>query len=182
MPVADEDLVRRLRAGDMEAFDTLYTRYERRLFGYVQRLGPDPARAEDIFQDVFFTVLTDRTYQPDKGRFAAWLFTVARHRCHEELRRAERRRKQNQLVAAGSSTSTDGPEILHETRRGVHAAMSSLDEHHRQLLLLKQVGELTYKEIATLLGVAEGTIKSRMHEAMKHFRARLLQQEKAEEG
>ncbi|MCA9695683.1 MAG: sigma-70 family RNA polymerase sigma factor, partial [Myxococcales bacterium] len=90
-PVIDEELVAALRRGELDAFDRLYDRYHRRLFGYIRRLIPERALAEDLFQDVFFKVLRDRSYDPARGRFAAWLFTMARNRCLQERRKLERR-------------------------------------------------------------------------------------------
>ena len=84
------------------------------------------------------------------------------------------------MVAASAEADTGDLAETHARHSPVVAAMGSLDEPQRQLLMLKQVGELTYKEIGTLLGVAEGTIKSRMHEAMKQFRRRLAELTEAE--
>jgi RNA polymerase sigma-70 factor (ECF subfamily) len=170
----DETLLQAIRGGDLRAFDELYARYERRLFGYVLRFVGDPALAEDLFQDILLRVLEDRTFDPECGRFSAWLFTVARNRCLMDRRRRER------------AAPPDVPEPLHATRAAidgalereqrVHAAMAGLTEPQRQLLVLKQVGELTYKEIAAIFGVAEGTIKSRLHAATREFRRQLAGQ------
>lgn len=166
---SDEALIEALRAGDLAAFDGLYARYERRLFGYIVRLVGDRALAEDLFHDVFLGVLEDRSFDPARGRFGAWLFTVARNRCLMERRKRSRREARQAREPAPSAD--DG---LERDLR-VRAAMAGLSESHRQLLLLKQVGELTYKEIAAMLGVAEGTIKSRVHAATRAFRRELAE-------
>lgn len=168
-PRSDEELIIAVREGDLPAFDVLYSRYERRLYGYIRRMIEDPALAEDMFQDVFLGVLKDRTFDPQRGRFGAWLFTVARNRCLMERRKLARRG----VEAANHEPASDSLEEAVDRNERVRTAMAGLPEPQRQLLLLKQVGELTYKEIAALLGVAEGTIKSRMNAATKAFRRQL---------
>lgn len=171
---SDEDLLIAVRAGDLAAFDVLYARYERRLFGYVRRMVGDRERAQDLFQDVLFTVLSDTTFDPERGRFGAWLFTVARNRCLQLQRQAEQRGAKEHLVDTTSTPEGD-PDAQVDRQRKVREAMAGLTEPQRQLLLLKQVGELTYREIAAALGVAEGTIKSRLHDATRALRQRLVE-------
>jgi RNA polymerase sigma-70 factor (ECF subfamily) len=170
---SDEDLLIAVREGDLRAFDELYTRFERRLFGYILRITGDRDRAEDLFQDVLLTVIGDRTYDPSRGRFSAWLFSVARNRCLQQRRHdGVREAKASEVRPAASPPD---PEQTVGRLRQVRAAMDGLTDSQRQLLLLKQVGELTYREIADIHGVAEGTIKSRLHTAMKAFRRRLAE-------
>jgi RNA polymerase sigma-70 factor (ECF subfamily) len=170
---SDEALTRAVREGRMEAFDVLYARYEVRLFAYVRRFITDRERAEDVFQDVFMTVLRDRTFDPERGKFAPWLFTVARNRCRMAQRKGSREsRAMDALPRPAEAAEPHYAEADH-----VHRAMEALPEAQRQLLLLKQVAELTYREIAAVLGVAEGTIKSRLHAATTAFRAQLAKGE-----
>lgn len=172
---SDEQLLANLRAGDLDAFDRLYGRYERRLYGYIRRIVSDQGRAEDLLQEVFMKVLQDQTFDPERGRFSAWLFKVARNACLMELRRSKRRHAAYERVPEPSPEPTVD-ERLDPSRR-VERALAGLSEPQRQLLLLKQVGQLTYREIATVIGVAEGTVKSRLHEATKQFRQTLIEHE-----
>ncbi|MCA9655959.1 MAG: sigma-70 family RNA polymerase sigma factor [Myxococcales bacterium] len=167
----DEELLEALRGGDLRAFDVLYLRYERRLFGYIRRMVVDRDLAEDLMQDVVLTVLRDRSYDPQRGRFAAWLFTVARNRCLQHERHAAVRERP---VPEPRPAAAD-PEAAVDRHHRVRTAMAGLTDAQQQLLLLKQVGELTYREIADIHGVAEGTIKSRLHAATKAFRRRLAE-------
>jgi RNA polymerase sigma-70 factor (ECF subfamily) len=172
---ADEELLLAVRGGDLRAFDALYARYERRLFGYLRRLVDDRELAEDLLQDVMLTVIHDRGYDPDKGRFSAWLFTVARNRCLQHHRRVAVRRADDASSPLPRAADPPDPEEALGRHQQVRVAMASLPEAQQQLLMLKQVGELTYREIAEILGAAEGTIKSRLHAATKAFRQRLAE-------
>ena len=171
----DEELLAAIRAGEMAAFDQLYGRYERRLYGYIRRMVSEPSRAEDLLQDVFMKVLADRTFDPDRGRFSAWLFKVARNECLMAIRGAKRRDAVYEAVPE-PVPPRQPDEVLDPSLRVEHA-LAGLTEPQRQLLLLKQVGQLTYREIASIVGVAEGTVKSRLHEATKQFRQTLLENE-----
>jgi RNA polymerase sigma-70 factor (ECF subfamily) len=184
---SDEELVVALRAGDLAAFDRLYDRYARRLYGYVRRMLVDAARADDAFQEVFMVVLRGQGagapgFDPARGRFAAWLFAVARNRCRADLRQGlARAALLGQAVGELEPRPHPSPEHQLDDARRVHAAIAALPEEQRQLILMKQLGELTYREIAELLGVAEGTIKSRLHTATLALRQLLAEGDPVDE-
>lgn len=171
--VSDEELVAALREGELAAFDRLYARYERRLYGYIRRIVGEAASADDLFQDVFLKVLRDRSYDPGRGRFSPWLFAVARNACLAAQRRERTRDALREQAGEQLQPAAGGLEAQVGEAARVQAAMAALPEPQRQLILLKQLGELSYREIAGLMGVAEGTIKSRLHAATQAFR-RLL--------
>jgi RNA polymerase sigma-70 factor, ECF subfamily len=144
-PIRDEALVAALHRGELAAFDELYARYAARLFCYLRRLVDDDATAEDLLQDVILSVLQPGGFDERRGRFGAWLFTVARNRCLDLRRAAARGVARAPLLAAGQP-STHAPD--ERRNHAVRTAIASLPEAQQQLLLLKQVGGLTYREIA----------------------------------
>ncbi len=176
---SDEQLVALIRKGkglygEQKAFDVLYRRYEARLYGYILRLVSEPALAEDLFQDVFLTVLKDRNFKTEgESRFGAWLFTVARNRCLTHLR--NQNRQQEKLQQLPDSPPSQDPGAKLEQRQLLRTAMANLSLPQQDALLLKEVGGLTYQEIAQLQAVPEGTAKSRLHFALKTLR-RLLKE------
>lgn len=184
---SDEELVHALRGGDLAAFDRLYDRYARRLYAYIRRMVLDPAHCDDAFQEVFMVVLRGQGadapgFDPARGRFAAWLFAVARNRCLADRRQGlARAALLNQKSHRPEPSAEASPERQLDDARRVHAAMAALPDDQRQLILMKQLGELTYREIAELLGVAEGTIKSRLHTATVALRQLLAEGDPVDE-
>src|SRR5262249_24856543 len=143
------------------------------LFGYLLRTVRDRAVAEDLFQDVVLTVLRDDAVDLRPGRFAGWLFTVARNRSLDHLRARDRQREKLRDAAADPRPPPRSPEELSEVGEELarlRAALASLSEAHQDALMLKQVGRLTYRQIAELQSVPEGTAKSRLHFAIRAVR------------
>lgn len=168
----DEALVRAIRGGDLRAFDELYRRYADRIFGFLVRHVHDRTEAEDLLQDVFMTVLRDDALELRPGKVGAWLFTVARNRAIGKLRR--RRVEDDHLATVPPPDPEPSPEAQTGTRQlvaRVEGAMTALSEPHAEALMLKVVGGLTYKQIAAVQDVPEGTAKSRLHFALRAVRA-----------
>lgn len=168
---SDEALFRAVLEGDLRAFDTLYARYEGPLFGFLRRQLGDATEAEDVLHEVFMSVLKDRAAARTVRSLRAWLFQVARHLC---LNRARSTRRSLAAVEreATSTPTTLHPEAVLESRQTAEAlarAVSRLPAPMSELYQLR-AGGLSYDELAEVLGVPLGTVKSRMHELVKRLR------------
>jgi RNA polymerase sigma-70 factor (ECF subfamily) len=169
--LSDEALYRNLVTGDVTAFDELYRRYERCLFGFVLRQLGDRAEAEDIFHEAFMAVLRERRSSRELQSFKAWIFEVARNLCLNRVRSRKRAARAFETETR-TPASQPHPESIVSARQGPAAlqrAVEKLPEPLAQLYDLRTSG-LSYDEIASVLDVPLGTVKSRMHEMVNRLR------------
>jgi len=170
----DNQIIKRVQAGDTEAFALLVSRYHRNLLNFIYRLVGDEALVEDLGQDVFLNVFrTLSEFDPGRGvPFAAWLFIVARNRCTSELRnRGDRRFVDLDAIAHLSSTGHSAEEDLlaRERREALRNSLEQLPEPFRHTLL-KSLAGMSLEEIAIAEGVSSGTAKSRLFRARERMK------------
>jgi RNA polymerase sigma-70 factor (ECF subfamily) len=182
IPETDESLLTRLREGERDVFGPLVRRYERELYGYLRRYLGDDDLADDVFQNTFLQVfLKIAQYEP--GRPARpWIYAIATNQAIDALRR--RGRRADRGADAASAPDEDGEarplfELLPaadagpadhadraEQRALVRAAVDRLPDLLRQVVLLAYFQGLKYKDVADVLGIPVGTVKSRLHAAL----------------
>lgn len=194
--LSDEDLLTRIRSGERELFGELVRRYERELFGYLKRYTGNDELAADVFQNSFTQVFL-KIHQYEPGRPARpWLYAIATNQAIDALRRRARRsdtRTDSFLTneAEGSDnvrslyelleSTAPGPEeqvAAAELQQSVREAVEQLPHLHREVVILAYFQGLKYQDIAEVLGVPLGTVKSRLHAAL----ARLADTWKSEES
>jgi RNA polymerase sigma-70 factor (ECF subfamily) len=171
----DEQLYRRAQQGDVAAFDQLYARYERRLFGFVLRLLGDRGAAEEVFHDAFLQLIDGPALSFTEARFSAWLFRVARNTCANRLRSRSRSEHALARIAPALQPMPTPEQSLAETERAAHLAdaVRRLPTTLAELFHLRASG-LSYDEIAAVLGVPLGTVKSRLHTLVHQLKGELL--------
>jgi RNA polymerase sigma-70 factor (ECF subfamily) len=179
---SDEELLTRFCKGETQAFGALVRRYERELYGYLRRYLGDASLAEDVFQNTFLQVYV-KSGQYEAGRpVRPWLYTIATNQAIDTLRRNGRHQalsldQQREELADGELSSLvetlegAGPGPLEaaqgqERREKVRASVDRLPDFLRQVLLLAYYQGLKYREIADILGIPVGTVKSRLHAAL----------------
>jgi RNA polymerase sigma-70 factor (ECF subfamily) len=183
----DVQLMLRVRAGDHRAYETLVERYQHRLLGVLTHLIGRQDEAEDLTQEVFLRIYKARKRYKPRARFSTWLFTVANNLAMNHLRGKRR----NPVVPwGGGSTASSGDRPAGDTlpaRDGtasaqmrrielsevVRQAVESLNEDQRMAVLLNKFEDLSYAEIAEIMGRSEAAIKSLLARARVNLRGQL---------
>jgi RNA polymerase sigma-70 factor (ECF subfamily) len=162
----DGQLLERIAGGDREAFDVLYRRFVRPVFALALRRLGDRGRAEDATQETFASVWRSaRSYKPDRGPGAPWLYAVARNAIVDRTRQ----RTETPMEPPDEPAREPGPSELAEQSWlsfRVHGAVESLPEQERVLLELAYWGGLSQSEIADFLNIPLGTVKTRTRSAL----------------
>jgi RNA polymerase sigma-70 factor (ECF subfamily) len=180
---ADEDLVRRFKRGDQHAFSTLVTRYQDRVYSQCLRWMRDPRIAEEVSQDVFLAVYKALHRFRGEARFSTWIFRITVNHCKNRRLYRKRRHTDSQEPIDGPIRDEDGPvrQIPDDgpgTDRGVeqseavkmlYEALDALEESQRTIILLRDIQDLSYDEIAQILDLPKGTVKSRLHRARQEL-------------
>ena len=174
---ADEADVARARAGDTAAFAALVRRHQDRVFGFILRMLDARDEAMELTQDVFVKAWQALPGWRPEARFSTWLLQIARNAALDQLRR--RRLIQFAPLDDGLDVAdtAPGPEACYASRQRqvlLEHALQQIAAEHREILLLREVEDLSYGELAAVLGIAEGTVKSRLARAraalLQHFR------------
>jgi RNA polymerase sigma-70 factor, ECF subfamily len=168
--VEDRDLIAKARKGDVEAYNLLVSRWEKRVFNYLLRLVSNREDALDVSQEVFLKAYQSLKKLDDPGRFGAWLFRIA----HNEAFSLLRQRKPEGEMPFETGTSVRGSELLPiELSLAVERALGRLSEEQREAVLLKVYQGFKFEEMAEILSCPVSTVKSRLYTALDLLKATL---------
>ena len=183
-------LVRRCLAGDASAWEEIVRTYNRRIYNICYRFAGSGDDAEDLTQEVFIKMYRTLTsFDPSKGAFVTWVTTITRNLLVDHFRKT----KQDRLTDSMDSSSSEHDDVLplseqiqdqsappdaavrsREVSETVHTALGKLSPELREAVILRDLQDMDYREIATVLKVPEGTVKSRINRGRAEL-ARLLQ-------
>jgi len=188
----DEELLAEHLAGEAGAFDLLVSRFAEDLYSFFVRLLGNTTAADDLVQETFLQVhLSAATFDPARS-FKPWLYTIAANKARDFIR-ARRRRPMQSLDAVPGDEDNPSPAAMlpaddsseaadldtREQAELVRAVVARMPEHLQLILVLGYYQKLPYAEIAEILDIPVGTVKSRLHAAVGHFAKLWLAQTKA---
>jgi RNA polymerase sigma-70 factor (ECF subfamily) len=184
----DHEIMARLKAasGDaaMEGFEVLVGRYKNAIVSFLYRFVGDFRTAEDLAQETFLRVFKKVHDYNNTARFSTWLYTIASNLAKDEFKRRVRHPARSLDWKGGADTTRDVPQVRADTtasvpdvrlehdevRVNVNRALDLLEPHDREILVLKDVQGLSYDEIAQVLDLPMGTVKSRISRARLAFK------------
>jgi len=182
----DSDLVERILERDAPAFEMLMARYQESLRRHLLHTVRDSDAAEDLLQEVFLRVWTRADQWNGRGPFKAWLFRIATNLALNYLRSIQRRKQQPLEMATNAYDESDDSQIPSwmvdlsslgpdeafehaERYEQLHRVIGTLPDEKREVFRMVREEEMDIREVAELLGIPAGTVKSRLHYATKHI-------------
>jgi len=176
--LSTEDLLQRVATGDREAFAQLYDRTAPRVFGLVKRLLRDHSQSEEVTQEVFLEIWQTATrYDTSKGGAIAWMLTMTHRRAVDRVRASQASRNRDTRIGIRDfptdfDSVAENVEVRIESER-VKEAMMRLTELQRQAVQLAYFGGYSHSEVAAMLSVPIGTVKTRLRDGMIRLRDEL---------
>lgn len=178
--LTDEQLAAKAREGDTAAMEELYLRYRQPVFRIVYRSTRNIDEAEDIVQDVFLKAFERLHTFRERSRFSTWLMRIALNLCTDHARMRQRRqqlleREADRKLAWSHPDPPDPIESAQENafNEAFYTALNQLPDHHRQLIILRDLEEMDYETIAQILGTSVGAVKLRVMRARRAFKTKL---------
>jgi RNA polymerase sigma-70 factor, ECF subfamily len=180
--LSDEEVMLRFQEDDAEAFDELVRRYKDRLFTFIDQMVRNRPLAQDLLQETFIRLWRHKLKYRNIARFSTWLYTIAANLVRSEMRRLAREPRVDLEPRDPSDRAIElphpGPSVDSQVHRNmtierVRAAIDRLPEEFREVIILRELEELSYEEIVEVLRVPLGTVKSRINRARGRLQALL---------
>ena len=175
----EREIVLRCQKGDVDAMGTLIIQYQHWVYNIAYGMLGHHQDAEDVAQDAFLSAWENIGKFQFRSRFSTWLFRIVKNKCLNHIDQYQRR-KTDPIEIDDSQpwvpldTVTPEEEALRtEEKNIVHTALAKLKDSHREILVLRELQELSYEEISEILGCTLGRVKSRLHEARKALKEEL---------
>ena len=177
----DEELIRAFQNGNQQAYDEIVSRYRGPLNNFIYRIINDPAFTEDILQETFLRLWLNRDSYKEIARFSTWIYTIASNLAKTEIRRRKVRRwlsfsggiYERPLEIADDSVDPQRDLERRNIQRRVDEEIRKLPLVFREVVVLRDIQELSYEEISSILEIPLGTVKSRVNRGRQRLQKRL---------
>jgi RNA polymerase sigma-70 factor (ECF subfamily) len=180
--ISDEDLIEKFQRGDIYAYELIVKRYKDQLLNFVYRFLGNHEEAEDVVQETFLRVYRNRHAYQRVAKFSTWIYTIAGNLARTELRRRNRRRifslssmgvedKDYEISDEFASPEKHTNTVLSEAI--IQKEINKLSPKFREVIILRDIQELSYEEISKIIRVPIGTVKSRVNRARLRLQSRL---------
>lgn len=181
--LSDEELILLFQKEDREAFSQLVNRYKDRLVNFLFRYTGSRDEAEDIAQDTFLRLYRLKHTYKEVGKFSSWFYTIALNQAKSHIRDKRRHAAQplhqtfgdeeRELDVKSEERLPDEQLMLEDEGRYIQRAINRLEEKHKEIIILRDIQDLEYEEIAGILSIPVGTVKSRINRARESLKAEL---------
>ncbi|WP_130850372.1 RNA polymerase sigma factor [Intestinimonas timonensis] len=180
--MTEQELVERAKKGEEAAFEVLVTDNEKRIYNLCRRLTGNPEDAAELTQEAFLNAWRGLSRFQGESSFSTWLYRLASNACIDFLRKEKRRQNLSMTVSLDDEEEARQVELPDEryaperelerteVRQAVAAGLERLTPEHRQVLVMREINGLSYAEIGAVLGLEEGTVKSRIARARNALR------------
>lgn len=182
----EKELVRRAKGGEQDAFALLMEAHQGRIYNLTLRMTGSYEDAAELTQEAFFNAWQGLPRFQEESSFGTWVYRLASNACIDFLRREKRRKNISMTVSLDDEENVRQAEIPDhqpspeaevergELRQSIHQGLDALTQEHRQVLVMREISGLSYAEIGQVLGLEEGTVKSRIARARLALRKVLL--------
>lgn len=177
--MTDESLMTAISKGDKRAFDQIYQRYSGPLLGYFMRmLWKDREKAEDFVHDIFAKIIRKPELFDPTRSFKTWIYSVANNMCKNEYKKQEVRKNTSNGLDESYAVKDHNANVMSEVfdnqfKDELEKSLEDLDLKHSEVFKLRHIEGLSIKEIAEVLEISDGTVKSRLFYATKYLAASL---------
>jgi RNA polymerase sigma-70 factor, ECF subfamily len=172
--MGDDRLLERVAAGDVESFAAVYDRYSRFVYSLAWKMLGDPQAAQEVTQEVFEAIWrTAGAFMPGRGNARTWILAMAHHKSVDAVRRQRLRAVEPLSESHVDDADVVGQALERVQGAEVRAALASLAEAQRTVVVLAYYGGYTQQQIARRLGIPLGTVKTRMRDGLRRLRGHL---------
>ena len=176
-----DNLVQDFLDGDTQAFNRLVLLYQTKIYNLALNYVKSPEEAKDLAQDIFVTVYRSLPKLREKEKFTSWLYQIAINHCRNRYKKLSRRGYFSNVSLDDEESylqlpGDEGPEKLLQRQNTINLVRSTIDsmaDAEREIILLRDVQELAYEEISTILDIPLGTVKSKLNRARNALKDRL---------